>query len=151
MCFSCRRPALAWRGGSRSSRTLSAGCDGRVGSQRGCRGRTIPARTAKSCGPDTPTLVSSERELISLATGARKPGPWGEREGHPAASFSCCWRAMGEAVARHSLRPLLISEGGSPHRSGALCAARMRIHASLLSDIRIGSARDARGQSHVIG
>ena len=27
-----------------------------------------------------------------------------------AASFSYCWRAMGEAVARHSLRPLL-SEG----------------------------------------
>jgi hypothetical protein len=57
------------------------------------------------------------------AMGARKPGSQGERDisvktiaqGMPddlaepvvtAASFFVCWRAMGEAVARHSLRPL---------------------------------------------
>src|SRR6516165_10586098 len=106
--------------------------------------------------------------MISRAMGARKPGSQGERaisvktiaQGMPddlaepvvtAASFFCCWRAMGEAVARHSLRPLLICEGGSPQHSGAICAARMRAYALLLSDIRIGSARDAPGQSHVIG
>jgi hypothetical protein len=38
------------------------------------RGRTAPLRTAKSCGPDTPTLVSSRREMIAPARGARKPG-----------------------------------------------------------------------------
>jgi hypothetical protein len=42
-------------------------------------GRTAPLRTAKSCGPDTPTLASSRREMISPMTGARKPGPRGAR------------------------------------------------------------------------
>jgi hypothetical protein len=60
---------------------------------------------------------------ITPVTGARKPGPRGEHDisvktiaqGMPddladpvvtAASFSFCWRAMGEAFTRHSLRPL---------------------------------------------
>jgi hypothetical protein len=42
-----------------------------------------------------------------------------------AASFFICWRAMGEAFTRHSLRPL-IAEG--------------RVHASLGCDPRRGSA-----------
>ena len=37
-------------------------------------GRTTPRRTAKSCGPDTPTLVSSAQMMISRVMGARKPG-----------------------------------------------------------------------------
>src|SRR5271169_819086 len=48
------------RGVSRSSRTLDAGCGGR--GSVGCasaRGRTALTRTAKSCGPDIPTLMSS--------------------------------------------------------------------------------------------
>jgi len=45
-------------GGSRSSRNVGAGCDGRVG----VAGRARSMRTAKSCGPDTPTLVSSLRD-----------------------------------------------------------------------------------------
>jgi hypothetical protein len=45
------------RGASRSSRTLSAGCDGRIDVAR----RAISMRTAKSCGPDTPRQVSSWR------------------------------------------------------------------------------------------
>src|SRR3984957_4395956 len=52
-----------------------AGCGGRVGANR----RMAPARTAKSCGPDTPTLVSSRRSY-PLAMVARKPGHQGERE-----------------------------------------------------------------------
>jgi hypothetical protein len=44
-------------------------------------GRTALLRTAKSCGPDTPTLVSSRREMIAPMMGARKPGSQ-EREGH---------------------------------------------------------------------
>jgi hypothetical protein len=38
------------------------------------------SRTQKSCGPDIPTLVSSEQNDL-LATEARKPGLWGEHEG----------------------------------------------------------------------
>ena len=40
------------------------------------------ARTAKSCGPDSPTLVSSCADAIRAAMGARKPGSQGEHEGH---------------------------------------------------------------------
>ena len=40
-------------------------------------------RTAKPCGPDTPTLVSSSQEARFLGmTGANKPGPRGERGGN---------------------------------------------------------------------
>src|SRR5580704_11311988 len=45
-----------------------------------CRRRSAWARTAKSCGPDTPTLVSSVACTKCDVTGARKPGPRGERE-----------------------------------------------------------------------
>ena len=40
-------------------------------------------RTAKPCGPDTPTLVSSRRKMIPQATVARKPGHRGEPENKP--------------------------------------------------------------------
>jgi len=48
------------RGVSRSSRTLSAGCDGRVSAAR----RTVLMRTAKPCGPDAPTLASSYAGIV---------------------------------------------------------------------------------------
>jgi hypothetical protein len=38
-------------------------------------------RTAKSCGPDAPTLASSFAEATPQATVAKKPGHRGEREG----------------------------------------------------------------------
>jgi hypothetical protein len=45
------------------------------------RETSAPMRTAKSCGPDTPTLVSSFQEAnASGATVARKPGHRGEHE-----------------------------------------------------------------------
>jgi hypothetical protein len=56
-----------------------AGCDGRKATRVFFAGRTAPLRTAKSCGPDTPTLASSRREMISPMIGARKPGPRGAR------------------------------------------------------------------------
>jgi hypothetical protein len=83
-------------------------------------------RTAKSCGPDTPTLVSSWRDDLA-DDGARKPGPRGEYEGNrktiaqgrPDCSvltcgscpvlFSCTGAAC-VADTRPSLRPLF-SEG----------------------------------------
>jgi len=47
------------RGVSRSSRTWEAGCDGRFGGAR----RAALMRTAKSCGPDAPTLALSSSEV----------------------------------------------------------------------------------------
>ena len=77
-----RCPALAERGASRSSRTLSAGCDGRDGtSAQALRGRVMLSRTEKSCGPGIPTLMPSRRD-VSPMTGARQPGPRGDREGN---------------------------------------------------------------------
>ena len=77
-----RCPALAERGASRSSRTLSAGCDGRDStSAQALRGRVMLSRTEKSCGPGIPTLMPSRRD-VSPMTGARQPGPRGEREGN---------------------------------------------------------------------
>jgi hypothetical protein len=38
--------------------------------------------TAKSCGPDAPTLASSWRKITPLMTVANKPGHRGEHEGN---------------------------------------------------------------------
>ena len=43
--------------------------------------KRVAKRTAKSCGPDAPTLASSWRDDPST-TVARKPGHRGEREGN---------------------------------------------------------------------
>ena len=65
------------RGVSRSSRTLAAGCGGR----RRRLDEGVCMRTAKSCGPDAPTLASSPWEASFLGmTAARKPGRRGEHE-----------------------------------------------------------------------
>jgi hypothetical protein len=115
-------PRLGMRGVCAIVTTREAGCDGRGRSARkSLHGRLMLARTAKPCGPDTPTLVSSWRD-VSPMTGARKPGPRGEHgisrnplaQGRPgcpakpvvtAACFFCCTRAMGAACTRPSLRP----------------------------------------------
>ena len=63
-----------------SSRNVRRECDGHNDSSaQSLRGRLVSMRTEKSCGPDTPTLASSWREMISLAMGANKPGPQGAR------------------------------------------------------------------------
>ena len=54
----------------RSSRTVGRGCDGRGWHVR----RTWRTRTAKSCGPDPPTLESSPLVTNWQATVAIKPG-----------------------------------------------------------------------------
>jgi hypothetical protein len=64
------------RGGSRSSRTLGTGCDGRAGAAR----RAAPARTEKSRGPGTPTLVSSLRMMIRRRRWLKSPAHRGDRE-----------------------------------------------------------------------
>src|SRR5258708_15855973 len=66
---------------ARSSRTLGTGCSGRCSVRRARMraGRMMLTRTAKSCGPDAPTLASSWRSY-PLTTVARKPGHRGEHE-----------------------------------------------------------------------
>jgi hypothetical protein len=68
------------RGVSRPSRTLGKECGGRAS----IAGRAMVARTAKSCGSGTPTLVPSWRRCSSIVAcdGARKPGPREEYEGN---------------------------------------------------------------------
>jgi len=71
-----RHPAPEKRGVSRSSRTSGVGCDGREGRKR----RMRSSRTAKSCGSDIPTLISSWRRCLRIlpATVAKKPVHRGE-------------------------------------------------------------------------
>src|ERR1700680_4558722 len=96
----------------------------------------IDPRTAKSCGPDAPTLVSSRRSYLP-ATVARKPGHRGERAisrktiaqgvpgetGVPVVTMLVCFfyfarEAAGALGTRHSLRPPIF-EGGSFINPGA--------------------------------
>jgi hypothetical protein len=63
------------RGGSRSSRTRG----GMRWTRVALLTRALIQRTAKSCGPDAPTLASSLRNQFLQATVARKPGHRGER------------------------------------------------------------------------
>jgi hypothetical protein len=91
----------------------------------------VDPRTAKSCGPDAPTLASSSRKTLPWATVANKPGHRGEHDisvktiawGMPGVSgvtvvyLLVCFlifarEAAGATSARHSLRPL-ISESGT--------------------------------------
>jgi hypothetical protein len=66
------------RGVSRSSRTLRRDAVDALALQDEGRAK----RTAKSCGPDAPTLASSFAGSIpAQATVAKKPGHRGEREG----------------------------------------------------------------------
>jgi hypothetical protein len=53
--------------------------DAAASGARSARGRMMLMRTAKSCGPDAPTLASSRRSYL-LTTVATKPGHRGEHE-----------------------------------------------------------------------
>jgi len=46
----------------------------------GAADESANSRTAKSCGPDAPTLASSFAEAIPQATVAKEPGHRGEHE-----------------------------------------------------------------------
>jgi hypothetical protein len=144
-----RHPGPIQRGVSRSSRTL-----GRDAMDAGgAKDESVVLRTAKPCGPDTPTLVSSSREASFLGmTVARKPGHRGERgisrkpprrEGRIASAEPVCSCAFypikiahgtaGAARTRSSLRPLVI-EGGNRRKARAHRAARSRTHTLSLFD-----------------
>src|SRR5262249_17742033 len=91
-----------------------------MGWTRCCRRTSGAMRTAKSRGPDPPTLPDAGIKSAGddqQATEAIKPGTPGRAcaQGMPdvpaesvvtAACFPCCKRAMGAACTRHSLRPL---------------------------------------------
>jgi hypothetical protein len=143
----CRIPQISFtfaasrldtRGASRSSRTLGAGCDGRVGEAR----RAALMRTAKLCGPDAPMLASSLRVNNPQATVAKEPGRRGERsisrrtvaQGRPdcfgepvvdyaRALFLFACEAAGAASTRLSLRPLfsrvIHAKPGRNHAAGS--------------------------------
>src|SRR5258708_1732742 len=67
----CSRPSRTHkRGGSRSSRTLGAGCDGRTSPGAILARRAAFVRTAKSCGSGAPMQALSERNdpLMTVAT-----------------------------------------------------------------------------------
>ena len=124
-------PVLLERGASRSSRTLGAGGGGRSRSQRAwiARGRTAscgreiawswrPDAGAKSSGDDDPRRrrwLSSRtpgRSRISVKTIARGMPDDPAEPVVTAACYFFCRRAMGEALTRHSPRPLF-AEGGT--------------------------------------
>jgi hypothetical protein len=75
-CTDSAVPRSSKRGASRSSRTLGAGCDGRMDTRRRC----ASMRTAKSCGPDASTPASSCVNRFRAATVTRKPDHRGEHE-----------------------------------------------------------------------
>jgi hypothetical protein len=130
--------------------TWGAGCGGRDGVAYDWFVRTNGTEAdAKACGPGLPTLRPSRAVTSRATTGARKPGPRGERainvktiaQGMPddlaepvvtAACLLFCRRAMGEAVARHSLRPLRY-RGRTRRTTRAHRAARMPTHITPLS------------------
>jgi hypothetical protein len=89
------------------------------------RGRTAPIADVKSCGPGAPTLASSCAVTNRAMTGARKPGPRGERDisvktiaqgrpglpADPVVPSPCFFIARGPWVSvdtRPSLRPLFL-------------------------------------------
>ena len=110
-----------------------------IAAYNGGTGNVYKAEKRATVWISGPTLRSSLAMMLCItqATGARKPGPRGDRDisrktiaqGMPddpaepvvtAACFFCCRRAMGEAFTRHSLRPLRFSRGSSYlHHSGA--------------------------------
>ena len=135
---SSRPSRLHMRGVSRSSRTWERDAMD-VGSPQcaplACR-RTRVSRTVKSCGPDTPMLVSSATRASALSRhgGKRARSPGRARssrntvaQGRPDVRLvpvvlpraSCCTRTMGADGTRPSLRPH-VSRGTS------LCNTRTR-------------------------
>src|ERR1700682_4270609 len=103
-------------GGGRGSVLRATGSQGgffESVSDHQASGREMLQRTAKSCGPDTPTLVSSLRSCV---------GPTGLRQNISADDGGKTARSPGRA--RHTpLKPL---RAGMPGDSGVLVVTRVR-------------------------
>jgi len=144
------------RGGSRSSRTWV----GMRWTRMALQDERHMKRTAKSCGPDAPTLASSSRKTLPWATVANKPGHRGEHDisvktiawGMPGdsgvtvvttlvCSFHFACEAAGASRARHSLRPLF-------SESGMLLAKLGRITPRDREAVCLPSLREAKRRSN---
>jgi hypothetical protein len=141
----------------RPSRRVGRGCDGRGWHDR----RAWRTRTAKSRGPDLPTLGSS----LPVMNGRRRWLSSPDTGEHGAAltpscrecrlirldlwslppAFFVCRRAMGEAISRHSRRPLQSPRANYLHHSGA-SAPRARADMSTVCAL---FAPSLRAQRHV--
>jgi hypothetical protein len=117
--------------------------------------RAMPMRTAKSCGPDLPTLRSSLRDDLASDGGyqarhseesAKQPLTPLRRECRGVATylwrlacvlyFICTQGSRVRSSARHSLRPLVIWGATTMHNSGISCRGNaqsypLRCHARL--------------------
>jgi hypothetical protein len=143
-----------WRGGSRSSRTLEAGCDGREGVQRAC------ARRRKQLHGRRRRVVLISRRLgsslgvtSSKATVATKPGTAAVHRGERAISHKTIAQGMPVAAGGPWVRPApgipcALHSQRVPHDAspGRCHAAGMRTCVLPLFDIRIGSREAARSQ-----
>ncbi len=148
LAYMLGHPASSMRGVSRSSRNARRGCGGREGAVR----RAALTRTAKSRGPDAPTLASS----LAQAQKACVPRRWWQtsigsprrarisrkpprREGRSDVRCTCgfapfaqlFWRE-GPGCSSHLVfpAPLWISRGQSRCKARADCAARTRSRVS---------------------
>src|SRR3982074_2707267 len=90
-----------------------AGQASRLVSDHKASGREMLLRTAKSCGPDAPTLASSSRSCV---------GPTGLRQNISADNGGK--RARSPGRARH--KPLKPLRAGMPGDSGVLVVTRVR-------------------------
>jgi hypothetical protein len=120
----------------------------------------------KSCGPDTPTLVSTLRRRLRVAQGmvAKKPGAPGRTrisvktaaQGMPDDRLNlwfcrvlfCCTRAMGEAFTRHSLRPLLFWRVNGSHNPGV--TRRGNVGSCLTLFEKVNLVRDGEPGAHAM-
>jgi hypothetical protein len=155
------------RGASRSSRVLGAGCGGRAWRTR----RMRLSRTAKSCGPDISTLISSRWDKPAGDGGkkARSPGrprrkplkPSAQgrpaRSGEPVVDLLVCFftfarEAAGASDARLSLRPLLL--GAALAKLGRMtpreCGRSSAKTSSFRGDASVADPRCAIGESRMV-
>ena len=147
------RVLLHKRGVSRSSRTLAAGCDGRVGVLR----RSARMRTAKACGPDLPTLGSSLARRFARRRWLSSPVHRGERAisrkplcrecrmfrltcSFELVCFFTAHEAMGAAERPAFPAPSLLSRADDDASPGHIRAAGMWSHAQFR---RVGKAKRA--------
>jgi hypothetical protein len=168
------RPAPEKRGGSRSSRTLGAGCDGRTSPGAIVARRAAFVRTAKPCGPGASTLALSSwirstddggKRARSPRRARRKPLKPSRRECRLIAVY--LWLLTPVRFLLHR-RPrvqrasgipcaLFVSRGWFLQQLGRIRAARTRCRVSplkIVSQIHVASLRpssrtsEARSGTH---
>ncbi len=133
------------RGAARERHGRGVGCGGRKGGAR----RATPKRTAKSCGPDAPTLASRSRSLLASDGGkkARSPGRSRiSRKNHCVGNAGCfrCLRCEYSCAYSNTKAHTRLRVHRAPGIPCALCFSRDMLAASL------GRNRAARSPRHVL-